>query len=287
MQEEIQFVDVNPLDEPVNEKRYTQGNINTSGIDMTKPIDEPTFTPPPFRGANTNNNSKTSSSSSKTSSQPSSSSSDEPMNKKDLKLGAEAAADMVIQGYVWLHDLGNKWLQISDKKLNALQESGEINLNAMIDYDYNHRITAREFINEYNRQVSNILQVSDEFKEEARKLLTEYFIKKNVQVSLEQRIMILFAKDIAAKGLIIYQQKQQVKQMLSVISQATMNQMAPPPPPPPPPTPQQQPQEEEFYREPEQNNVEVETIIVEPEEFEIDKKIEEKKKRGRPKKISI
>ena len=131
MQEEIQFVDVNPLDEPVNEKRYTQGNINTSGIDMTKPIDEPTFTPPPFRGANTNNNSKTSSSSSKTSSQPSSSSSDEPMNKKDLKLGAEAAADMVIQGYVWLHDLGNKWLQISDKKLNALQESGEINLNAM------------------------------------------------------------------------------------------------------------------------------------------------------------
>jgi hypothetical protein len=277
--EEIQFVDVNPLDEAVNEKRYSQPNINTSGIDFNKPIDEPTFTPPPFKKTpNPGSQQSGNSGQSGSSNSKSSSSSEEPMSKKDQRLGAEAAADMVIQGYVWMHDLGNKWLQISEKRLNRLQEAGEINLNAMIDYDYGHRITAGEFIQEYNKQVSNILQVSDEFKEEARKLLTEYFEKKNVKITLEQRIMILFAKDIAAKGMIIFQQKQQVKQMLSVISEATARQAAPPPPPPPPPpTPQPTP-------EPEKND----TIVVEPEEFEVDNAVVvAKKKRGRPKKYGV
>lgn len=283
--EEISFVDVNPLDEPVNEKRYTQPNINTSGIDLNKPIDEPSFTPPPFKKTPMQSSGPSSSGSS---SKPSGnsgglSSGDENLSKKDLKVGAEAAADMAISGYEWLHVLGNKWLQISPKRLQRMQDNGEINLQAMIDYDVNHRITAADFVDQYNQQVSNVLTVSDEFKAEIKPLLVELFIKKGVKISLEQRIMVVVAKDVAAKAFIIAQQKQQTKLILNAIKEATVSQMAPPPPPPQP-QPQPAPQPEPT---PEPKKEEV--IVVEPEEFEVDNKVivlEEKKTR-KPKKYEI
>jgi hypothetical protein len=280
--EDISFVDVNPLDEPVNEKRYTQPNINTTGIDLNKPIDEPSFTPPPFRKAGpTSQASGGSAPKSSGGSNPSGlGGNDENLSKKDLKVGAESAADMTIAGYEWLHVLGNKWLQISPKKLQRLEEAGEINLQAMIDYDVNHRITAAEFIEQFNQQVSNVLTVSDEFKEEIKPLLVELFMKKGVKISLETRIMIVIGKDVAAKMFIIAQQKQQTKLILQAVKDATSNQMAPPPPPPPPPQPAPAP-----TPEPKRDEV----IIVEPEEFEVDNKavvLSEKKPR-KPRKYEI
>ena len=287
--EDIPFVDVNPLDEPVNEKRYTQSNINTTGIDLNVPIEEPSFTPPPFRKPAAQSSSSGGSFGGSKSSGPSGPSGNdsgnndtESLSKKDQKLGAEAAADMVIAGYVWMHALGNKWLQISPKKLARMEENGEINLRAMIDYDANHRITAGEFIEQYNQQVSNVLVVSDEFKEEVKPLLTELFIKKNVKISLETRIMIVFGKDLAAKMFMIAQQKQQSKMILAAVKEATANQMPAftPPPPPPPPAPEPQPEQEQAPA-PKKDEV----IIVEPEEYEIDKKsavaLSEKKRKPR------
>jgi hypothetical protein len=289
--EDISFIDVNPLDEAVNEKRYTQPNINTTGIDFNKPIDEPSFTPPPFtktaftKTAPTGNFSgggPSSSGSKQSGNSGGLGGNDENLSKKDLKVGAESAADMTIAGYEWLHVLGNKWLQISPKRLQRMEEAGEINLQAMIDYDVNHRITAGEFIQQFNEQVSNVLTVSDEFKEEIKPLLVELFMKKGVKISLETRIMIVVGKDLAAKMFIIAQQKQQTKIILQAVKDATANQMAPPPPPPPPP-PQPAPQPEPTR--PSRDEV----IIVEPEEFEVDSKavvLSEKKPR-KPRKYEI
>ena len=281
--EEISFVDVNPLDEPVNEKRYTQPNINTTGIDFNKPIDEPSFTPPPFKKTTpTGQNSSGSSSGAKSSSGGSTGGNDENLSKKDLKVGAESAADMAISAYEWLHVLGNKFLQISPKRLQRMEENGEINLQAMIDYDVNHRITAAEFIEQYNQQVSNVLTVSDEFKEEIKPLLVELFMKKGVKISHETRIMVVIGKDLAAKMFIMFQHKQQTKMIIQAVKDASANQMpspqAPPPPPPPPtnPEPEAKPEKKE------------EVIIVEPEEYEVDRAVvlSEKKPR-KPRKYEI
>ncbi len=268
--EDIAFVDVNPLDEAVNEKRYTQSNVNTTGIDLNVPIEEPSFTPPPFKKTPPQSSGgSVFGGSNKSSSGPAgnnANNNDTELSKKDLKLGAEAAADMVIAGYVWMHALGNKWLQISPKQLARMEENGEINLQAMIDYDANHRITAGEFIEQYNQQVSNVLQVSDEFKDEVKPLLTELFIKKNVKISLETRILIVFGKDLAAKMFIIAQQKQQVKLILNSVKEATANQIPKAPaPPPPPPRPEPAP-------EPAPKRDRVEVVEVEPEEYAVDSK---------------
>jgi hypothetical protein len=280
--EDIPFIDVNPLDEPVNEKRYTQPNINTTGIDLNAPIEEPSFTPPPFKKPNQPGEkpSGSSGSSSSGSSGGSNNGADENLSKKDLRVGAEAAADMTISMYEWLHVLGNKGLQISQKRLQRMQDEGTINLQAMIDYDENHRITAGEFIEQYNQQVSNVLTVSDEFKSEIRPLLIELYIKKGVKVTLEQRIAAVVAKDLAAKLLMTIQQLKQTKMILQTIAQATVAQQPQPQPQPQPapapaPTPQPQP-------EPEQPEV----IVVEPEEFEVDNKALVKSER-KPRKYEI
>lgn len=233
--------DYNPLDEAVNEKKYSQANINTAGIDMTKPIDEPTFTPPPFQKK------------APTTGKPEEKVKRDPVNpemrnipKKEQELAASQAAKMILHGYEWMHQLGNKWLQVSDKKLAKLQADGEINLNAMIDYDYGKQIPAKQFFQEYNSQVENLLTVSQEFKDEVTPILERVLSKRGIGMTDENMLMVLFGKDIAVKTMMVFQQKQVVRQMIESIKAATMNI------PTPQPQPTQQPVEEPQQEKPAQ-----------------------------------
>lgn len=265
--EERKAVDYNPLDEQVNEKAYTTPNTNTQGIDLNAPIPEPRFTPPPIDKRTINQ---------EQAKQPK----PEPMNpemknlgKKDTEMAAGHMAKLIIQGYEWMHQLANKGLQVSEKKLNKLQAEGEINLNAMIDYDYGKKIRAGDFFIEYNQQVSNVLTVSQEFKDEATPLLEKVLAKRGIGMTDEQMLMFVFGKDIAAKSMIFFQQKAQMNHMLASIKESTMAQYAqaaPPPPTPPKEAPQPQPTAQP----------EAEYIAVEPEE-----EVAPKKRAGRPRKI--
>lgn len=266
--EERKPVDYNPLDEAVNEKPYTTPNVNTSNVNLNAPIEEPRFAPPPI---DTKKNIRR----------------DEPkapkpdpvnpemrnLGKKDTEMAASHMAKLILQGYEWMHDLANKGLKVSERKLNKLQADGEINLNAMIDYDYGKKIRAGDFFIEYNQQVSNVLQVSPEFKEEVTPILEKVLAKRGIGMTDEQMLMFLFGKDIAAKSMIFFQQKAQMNMMIASIKEATTSQYAqaaPPPPPPSRPQPQPQPQPQ------------AEVMAVEPEEEELEPK---KRLRGRPRKI--
>jgi len=291
--EDLSFVNVNPLDEAVNEKRYTQPNIDTGGIDLNVPIDEPTFAPPPFLKSEPK--STGSSTGSKQQQQPKR----DPVNpemknlsKKDTKAAAAAAADAVINGYEWLHGLGNNMLKISEKKLNKLQADGEINLQVMIEYDYGHKITAGEFIKEYNEQVSGLLTVSEEFKEEIKPLLVEEFEDRGVGLTRMQRIGFIVLKDLAAKGFMFVQQMQQTRHMVEVIKEATISQYAPQQSTPPPSTPMPQqstpspaPPMPEYNFEPEEFTSFEPIKVIEP--IEPEEKQQPIKKRGRPRKYEI
>jgi hypothetical protein len=213
---EVVEVDFNPLDEAVNEKKYTQPNVTATSIDINTPISEPTFTPPPFQ---------------KKVPKPEEQKKREPLNsdlkdlpKKDKEMSAKAAAKMILQGYEWIHTLANKGLQVSEKKLNKLQQEGEINLNALIDYEYGKRMSAGEFFEEYNRQVEGVLVVTEEFKEEVTPVLERVLEKRGIGLTDEQTLMFMFGKDIAAKSLIFFQQRQVLNNMIENIKIATMQQ---------------------------------------------------------------
>jgi hypothetical protein len=277
--------DINPLDEVVNEKRYSQSNVNTEGVDFTKPIDEPVYEQPPFLNQN---NTK------KEAKKP------DPINpemnemgKKEKELASSQAAKMIIQGYEWLHILANKGLKVSERKLNKMQANGEINLNAMIDYDYGKKIRAGEFFQEYNNQIDGILSVSEDFKEEVTPVLERVLAKRGIGMSDEQYLMYLFGKDIAGKTLIFIQQKAQVRQMIqsikdSTASQPVFNETMYQPQAQPQPTPQ--PQTEQFTPQPPKDEpkevLKAEPIYNEPEEKEVVNDFEpiKKRQRGRPKK---
>lgn len=240
--EEKKDVFYNPLDEAVNEKKYASNNVNTSGIDMTKPIDEPTFTPPPFQ-----KKSQTPPPNAKQEKR-------EPFNpemksipKKETEMAASQMAKLIINGYEGAHDFANKGLKFSEKKLTKLQSDGEINLNAEIDYEYGKRIRAGEFFQEYNTQVDGLLKVSQEFKDEATPVLERVLAKRGVGLTDEQYLMYLFGKDIAGKSIIFFQQRQQMNYMLQTIKEATLSQQSFSQPRPQQPTPP--PQDEPTPRE--------------------------------------
>lgn len=271
--EERKPVDYNPLDEAVNEKPYTTPNVNTSNVNLNAPIEEPRFAPPPI---DTKRNIKQDQKPPKP----------DPVNpemrnlgKKDTEMAASHMAKLILQGYEWMHDLANKGLKVSEKKLNKLQADGEINLNAMIDYDYGKKIRAGDFFIEYNQQVANVLQVSPEFKEEVTPILEKVLAKRGIGMTDEQMLMFMFGKDIAAKSMIFFQQKAQMNMMIASIKEATTSQYAQAAPPPPPP-PQQQPTAQTTRTTAPVQREEV--IAVEPEEYEIEPK---KRQRGRPRKI--
>jgi hypothetical protein len=270
---------VNPLDEAVNEKRYTQPNVNASTADLNKPIDEPRFAPPPLQPKNIQSNEEPKKR--------------EPINpemksipKKETEFAAKQAAQMIIQGYEWAHGLANNALKISEKKLNQLQAEGEINLNAMIDYEYGRRMRAGEFFQIYNEQVGNVLTVSEEFKEETLPVLERVLAKRGIGLTDEQYLMYLFGKDIAAKSIIFFQQKATLNMMIESIKAATTSQYAQQAPPPPPP--RQRPERSERPQRPEPAE-KVETVDVEEEnnfaaEEPEEKQVSAVRKVGRPRK---
>ena len=206
--------------------------------------------------------------------------------KKETEMAASHMATLILQGYEWMHELGNKGLTVSEKKLNKLQSQGEINLNAMIDYDFGMKMRAGEFFKEYNQQVGSILKVSDEFKEEVRPVLERVLAKRGVGMTDEQLLMFMFGKDIAAKSLMFFQQKAQLNFMIETIKQASTSQFAQQAPPEPQPQPQQQQQQQQEQKQKPEDYVVAETgqsnaNSIKPDIIVLPKK----RQQGRPKVI--
>ena len=109
---EEDIIDINPLDEAVNEKTYSRPNFSASTEELNRPIEEPRFSPPPIQKPQVEREDPRKR---------------EPVNpefnglpKKDKEMAASHMAKLILQGYEWIHDLGNKGLKVSEKKLNKL-----------------------------------------------------------------------------------------------------------------------------------------------------------------------
>jgi len=220
---DVMDADCNPLDEPVNDKPYASAGINVTEDEMKKPIDEPRFAPPPLRKPTpqgTENKDSKGSGSSATKKEPFNKDFSN-LSKKETEMSAEHSAKMALTGYEWLHTMANNYIQISEKKLTRLQADGEINLNAMIQYDYGKEMRAGDFFKQYNQQVSQIFVVSDEFKEEFVPLLTKILAKRGIGMTDEQRLGFLLGQDLATKIMLGLQIKKGQKDMIETIKENT------------------------------------------------------------------
>lgn len=237
----------NPFIDVVNEKPYTTMSVSANPSQISQSIPEPTYQANAVR-SNENpysmlNEGMGSNMGGASASAP------PPINPavnnipdSELKMGAENVAKMMIDGYEQLHVFGNKWLQISQRKLRKLQADGEIDLSVEIPYDYGRTITAGEFIQEFNEQNKDTLTVSKEFKKEVTPVLTRVLQKRGAALTDEQYLGYLVLKDVGLKAIIVSQVKSSMNEMLNVIKDYTLalkenGGAAPTPPPPSSPKP--------------------------------------------------
>jgi hypothetical protein len=236
-------VSYNPLMDNVNEKPYSVQSISVPQEQLMGGIPEPSYQPQSISSRQNpykqiRESGTMSGGSSDDGGEKSFNPSMSEMPNQEKKEGAKHMAKMVVDGYEQLHVFANMGLQFSPKKLARLQSEGEIDLAIPIPDGYGNTLTAGQFIQDYNEQSKDALSVSPSFKKEVTPILERVFAKRGAGLTDEQMLIYLFGKDIATKGVIFYQMKSTMGDMIDVIREQTQAYkdaygQAPPPKPQP------------------------------------------------------
>ncbi len=218
---------LNPFIDVVNEKPYTSMSVNANPSQIATPIPEPSYMPNavsanenPYNMLNSDFGSAMGGANAQQQAPINPSLNNVP--KEDVRMGAENVANLLIDGYEQLHVFGNKWLQISQRKIKKMVADGDIDLSVQIPYDYGRTISAGEFIQEFNEQNKDTLSVSKEFKKEVKPVLTRVLEKRGAALTDEQYLGYLMVKDVGLKMIVISQVKSSMNEMFNVIKDYTL-----------------------------------------------------------------
>ena len=301
----------NPFDEPVIQRDYTKPKVSYDP-NTIQSIPEPQYLQPNLDELDDDDFEEE-----KPKSKPSKPrkgfGSDDPFVNNDLqdysKTDADDSASLMVDtfldGYKAAHTFGQKYFTLSEEEIVKKAIKGEINPDMRIPISQTQTISVHEFTGEFNRQVTEVLIVEDEFVDKVRPVMIRVFASRGYGLTDEQFLMLAFGKDIMTKGVQLYAFKKSLTSALKTMTEMygqqvnpKFNQSAPPPssstppnndapketdsenvPPPPPPTPKPEPEsivEDEMISEenPTMHDEMEDEISVSPV----------KKRRGRPKK---
>ena len=240
----------NPFDEPVVERDYTKPKVSFNPASI-QDIPEPTFSPPNLDELQDEDYKEEE----KKEKPKKGFESDDPFVNQDLqdydKKGADEASgqlvDTFLEGYKVAHTFGTRYFTIGEDEIVKKAIKGEINPDMRIPISQNQTISVQEFIGEYNRQVTEVLVVEDEFVERVRPVMIRVFSSRGYGMTDEQFLLFAFGKDILTKGAQLYAFKKSLTQSLKMMTEMFNKQQeasfnaqaaaAPPPPRPTPPTP--------------------------------------------------
>lgn len=165
---------------------------------------------------------------------------------KDLPPGQKQAAaeqlvGLCLRGYEKLHELANKRLQISDRKIINLQAKGLINLSVPVPYTLTEMMPLGEFITEYNKDMGNLLSIDPEWRAEIEPPLVRIFQKRGLGLSDEGFVISMLVADMTVKTQRFFAAKSKTDSVLQFAREQTALMygavpMRPSPPPPAPPT---------------------------------------------------
>tara|TARA_R110002096_G_scaffold410930_2_gene610841 strand:+ start:5484 stop:6626 length:1143 start_codon:yes stop_codon:yes gene_type:complete len=242
----------------------------------------------------------------------------EEYSKKDADEASGQLVDTFLDGYKVAHTIGQRYFTLSEEEIMKKAIKGELNPDMRIPISPNQTISVREFISEFNNQVTEVLVVEDDFIEKVRPVMIRVFASRGYGMTDEQFLMFAFGKDIVQKGAQLYTFKKSLTQSLKMMTEMYNAQVqpefnpntpppqgpqgppppqeTPPPPPPPqetpPPPPQEElPQEIPVQEEVIQQEVDLSEILGNSEEPTMHDDMEDgitivpkKRRRGRPKK---
>jgi hypothetical protein len=120
-----------------------------------------------------------------------------PKNEKEEN--ALLAADAIIHAYSNLKMGVPSLLSISEKKLNKMQNKGEINLFQPVKLSRTSpaTITVKQLVDQFNATVESPFVTSPEFKENVRPLLAHVLQEEGIALTPKQLLIYYFAQDAA------------------------------------------------------------------------------------------
>lgn len=177
------------LNQNVKERSYTQHHA--SEATTFEELKEPAFEKPPVDAFQPVNDAKAADSVFNKSYNE--------LPKKDKEMGAEMMAQMALSLYGKGCNLLGKIPQISPTKIDRLIAEGEIDPNIQIPTEAG-AVPLRAFAHEFNAEISEAFEVSDEFKEEVTPVMVRVFQKRGIGMTDEQMLGFLFLQDIGDKA---------------------------------------------------------------------------------------
>lgn len=144
----------------------------------------------------------------------------EELDNKDAKLASKQLVSTVLDGYEMLHELAKRYVRYPEEKVQEKVMKGEIDPTMEIPMD-EHGTTTNpiEFFQAFNEQAEDAISYDPEFGEKVRPAMERVFAKKGWGMTDEQFLMIAFGKDIAWKGLQVYNLKKTSNSIMNAFVQ--------------------------------------------------------------------
>jgi|TARA_R110000824_G_scaffold6362_7_gene29552 hypothetical protein len=228
-----------PLDEPVKERSYTKGNVDSKGLEAE--LEEPTFDAPNFSDFDEETK------------EPSTfNPAIDNLDKKEQLYATEQMVDTVLDVYGKAHLLANRVTKIKEDKVAKAMEDGEIDPSLEVPIDnMGNSLGLMDYVQEYNSQLSDAIKLEDDFVEKVKPPMIRVFQKKGLAMTDEQFLAVAFGTDILTKGAMIFQLVKQNNKLMTMWKEQSnfVPKSKPSKPsnssstPPPPPTPTPQPTE--------------------------------------------
>jgi hypothetical protein len=190
----------NPLEQPVNEKPYSGTGAN--GQQQVSDIPEPTYqTAPEEKFVPEKEISKTEQKQIDKAKQNKNGNPDLANASEAEKMeGAAALATVVLTTWEQAYAGLNQVFKISEKKINKLQQSGQIDVRVEVPYKMSVAPLSSVF-RDYNNDAQNLLVLEPEFKEAVHPLMTEEFAKSGHGMSNKGQLIFLVATKLASDGM--------------------------------------------------------------------------------------
>ncbi len=237
------IVNYNPLGDNVEEKDYQRANI--AGANRLPEIEEPSFQPPTledirpemFGGGGEDE--------------------DEIFGKEaindlpkgDKKKAAKQLTDMVLEGYSGICQFAGGFANMKEDQLFKMASDGKIDLQMAVPVSPQESVGVVDFVDSFNTQINEAMEVTDEFKDSVREPMTRIFSKKGVGMTDEQFLLVMFGKDIVTKTATTIALKRQLTATLEIVHDQYKQAGSPPPPRPAQAPPAPQPQAQNPKRE--------------------------------------
>jgi hypothetical protein len=205
----------NPLGDAVTERDYSSPKI-AEGV--TEDLEEPVFHTPTYQELN--GESAQAKKEEETLYNPLETGNPalEDLPEREKRAAVETMVEAVLDLYDGAHIIAQKAAQVPEEKLYEMHRNGEINLNQRIPIGPSEDANVVELTQAYNSQAVEALTPNPEFRDKVRPPMTRIFMKRGWGMTDEQALLLHFGQDIITKGILVYQLRAQMNQILKLVA---------------------------------------------------------------------